>query len=696
MKSYFHVRSTKFALLLSLTLFSFAPQAQEERTPSNPEQSTALEPVVVTAPSMNAPLEVHFDPKAPQQPLPANDGAALLKSVPGMSIIRKGGSGGDPMFRGMAASRLNILLDGEQILGGCGGRMDPPTAYIFPDTYDRVSLLKGPQSVVFGPASAGTVLFERKRERFSEPGWRLNMATTIASFDRIDGIIDLKGGNPTVYGEAIHTYARSGDYRDGNGEAVHSRYGRWSTTAIVGLTPDENTRLELSLIRSDAKAAYADRSMDGSRFRRENQAFKFEKGRISGWLDKIEVHVWRNYIDHVMDNYHLRKGATSPMASNPDRETVGGRLAFTLLPSENTVLVLGGDLQANEHRGRSGSPSGTPNDYHDKPRTTDARFRNIGLFSELTWQIGSSDRLIGGLRMDRWQGRDERRTINIGMAAVNNPGAKDTRRETLTGGFIRHEHDFKDATFYAGLGHTERAPDFWEIVNKEDVGYNATSISAFRSVAPEKTTQLDVGATFRSGAWQGFASAFYGKVADYILIESQYAKPAMTGIRSATVARNVDATLWGGEAGITWRFASDWKASASIASVHGKNDSDNKTLGQIPPLEGKLSLDWQRGSWSVGSLLRLVAAKNRYALNQGNIVGQDLGESGGFGVFSINGGYRWNKTTQLTFGIDNLFDKAYAEFISRSGEAGMIQGYDQSTRVNEPGRTWWMRARIDL
>ena len=115
-----------------------------------------LPPVVITAPIMQTPLVTQFNPRDPQQPLPANDGASLLKTIPGMSVIRKGGTDGDPVFRGMAASRLNILIDGEQILGGCGMRMDPPTAYVFPDSYNQVTLLKGPQSVVHGPgASAG-------------------------------------------------------------------------------------------------------------------------------------------------------------------------------------------------------------------------------------------------------------------------------------------------------------------------------------------------------------------------------------------------------------------------------------------------------------------------------------------------------------------------------------------------------------
>ena len=49
-------------------------------------QETRLESVVVTAPTTEAPLTVTTDPKAPRQPLPAHDGADMLKSIPGFSV----------------------------------------------------------------------------------------------------------------------------------------------------------------------------------------------------------------------------------------------------------------------------------------------------------------------------------------------------------------------------------------------------------------------------------------------------------------------------------------------------------------------------------------------------------------------------------------------------------------------------------
>jgi outer membrane receptor protein involved in Fe transport len=81
-------------------------------------------------------------------------------------VIRKGGTDGDPVLRGLADSRLGVLLDGELVLGGCGNRMDTPTAYAYPGAYDRITVLKGPQSVLHGPGNAaGVVLFDREISR---------------------------------------------------------------------------------------------------------------------------------------------------------------------------------------------------------------------------------------------------------------------------------------------------------------------------------------------------------------------------------------------------------------------------------------------------------------------------------------------------------------------------------------------------
>lgn len=93
---------------------------------------------------MSGPLVVVNDPKASQIPVPASDGASFLQNIAGFNVIRKSATDGDPVLRGLAGSRLNALLDGAEFNGGCGMRMDPPTAYVFPEAYDKVTVIKGP------------------------------------------------------------------------------------------------------------------------------------------------------------------------------------------------------------------------------------------------------------------------------------------------------------------------------------------------------------------------------------------------------------------------------------------------------------------------------------------------------------------------------------------------------------------------
>ncbi len=655
------------------------------------QAADTLDEVVVTAPQSTEPLTVRTDPRKPRQPAPAHDGADYLKTIPGFSVIRKGGTDGDPVFRGMAGSRLNILLDGEQIFGGCGGRMDPPTAYVFPASYDRITLLKGPQTVIYGPGnSAGTVLFERIPNRAEQAGTHARGSLMLGSFGRNDEMLDAKAGSANYYVRAGGTRSHSDDYKDGSGNAVHSRYTRWSTNAALGWTPDDNTRLELTAAKSDGQAAYADRSVDGSKFARDNVGLKLVKQHMGGLLDGVEAQAYYNYVDHVMDSYSLRPGNPASMmaAMNPDRKTTGGRLVGTLNLAEVTQLKLGVDMQNNVHTGRTGAAPGFMGDYTLQPRVKDAESRNVGVFGELHQGVAEAGRVILGLRADSWQATDYRTAISRGMGSVANPTANQTRKETLPSGFARYEQDTSAAsTIYVGLGHTTRAPDYWELFNKESL----TTASAFNT-KPEKTTQLDAGLNYHEGAVSGFLSAFYNKITDFNLIQSNVNKGMMNMPTYVTVTRNVNATTYGGEAGVAMQLAQNWKLDGSLAYVHGTNDTDGSALGQIPPLEARLGLNYDDKVWSFGGLLRGVAAQKRVAVNQGNIAGQDIGASGGFNVFSLNAGWHASKTVQVNAGVDNVFNKTYAEHISRAG--AMVAGFTQTTRVNELGRNVWVKADV--
>lgn len=678
------VRPSRRALAcaLSLALFPLAAAAAD----GTPDAKTLDRVVVIGTPTQ--PLTFETDPKLPRQPVPASDGADYLKTIPGFTALRNGGTNGDPVLRGMFGSRLNLLTNDGAMPGACPARMDNPLSYVAPETYDRLTVVKGPQTVLWGPgASAGTVRFQREVPRFATPGVRVQGSLLGGSFGRNDQMLDATAGHATGYARLTANRSESGDYRDGNGDVVPSKWRKWNADLGLGWTPDADTLLELSAGTGNGIARYAGRSMDGSQFRRDSLGLRFEKT-FHGALRKLEASLYRNEADHVMDNYTLRDPnpmgpMPMPMASNVARTTEGGRVAAQWAWA-GFELTAGLDAQTSRHRQRSASGRGA---YLALPWQRDANLRDTGAFAEGRWALAAGQHVIAGARVDRAQATDLRATA--GMMAMPNPTFGQTRRETLPAGFIRYERDIAGSGFgwYAGVGHTARMPDYWELISPNMGPMGAPN--AFAGIRPEKTTQLDVGAQYRGKRVDAWVSAYAGRIDDYILFT--YLPGGMMGTTSR--ATNVDARIHGAEAGGELRPWRDWTLGGSLAWAWGANTTAGTALPQMTPLEGRLSAAWDNGRWSAGALLRVVARQDRVAPDQGNVVGRDLGPSAGFATFALNGGYRVSDRVQLTAGIDNLFDRAYSEHLNLAGSADF--GYPAlPVRINEPGRTLWLKLNF--
>jgi iron complex outermembrane receptor protein len=522
-------------------------------------------------------------------------------------------------------------------------------------------------------------------------------------------------------------------YADGDGNNVHSAYERWSANASLLWTPGAQTYVELAAARSNGEAAYADRAMDGVKFDRTNYALRLRRDNLTPLITSVEARAFHNYVDHVMDNHTLRDfmptmSMANPSANNPDRQTIGGLAQITLAldggadatagnaefssgqnakknlgaprDASSLTITAGVDTQGNKHTLRSTTNEPTM-PYEAMSRMKDARFTQYGIFAEATWTPAPARRLIAGARLDHWNATDHRQTRAIAMTDMPNPTANQTRRENLTSGFIRYEHDLTccnhhgndcacktPLTLFAGIGLVQRFPDYWELFPNE----STTTITAFNTTKPETTAQADLGALWHSGPVDVSVSLFVSRITDYILVQSNHAKPAgMAGTRAATITRNIDARTLGGEATLTWRITEHWKADATAAHVLGENDTDSQPLAQIPPIEARIALAYATNNWSVGGLFRAVSVQKRVAINQGNIAGQDIGPSAGFATAALNASHRFGKHIRLSAGVDNLFDKTHAEHISRAGS--MIPGFVQTRQLNEPGRTFW--AKLD-
>ena len=663
------------AAAICIACYSASVMANE----AMPVQTMA--PIVVTSTAGNDAngLIVHADPKQPIQPVPATDGADYLQSIVGFSSVNSGaGTNGDVTFRGMFGSRIKILTDGTENLGACPSRMDSPTSYISPESYDQISVIKGPQTVQYAnTGSAATVIFERSPEQFdADNHYRGQASVLLGSFGRLDHNVEVAAGDAQKYIRLNTSRSVSDSYKDGNGTTVPSDWERWNADVALGWTPDSDTWVELTGGKADGEAVYAGRAMDGSKFARESLGLRVEKRNVSDVIKKIEAQVNYNFNDHVMDNYSLREfkpgGMMSmPMATNVARKTLNARMAMTS-EWDNLQLITGIDSQNNQHSKRNGNLMTA---YQNKPRIKDMEFQSIGGFGELSYEVSDNHKLVSGLRLDQ-----------VKVEAVE---SNQERKKTLPSAFLRFENqhpDHDDGKTYMGIGYVERMPDYWELFSpKSGNGHPNT----FKNIDTEKTLQLDIGYQHEHGNFSSWASAYAGVINDYIL--TTYLPTGNMGMLEAH-SRNVDATVAGAEVGIGYQFTDAIQADLSAMYAWGENTSDNTPLPQISPLEARVNLRYIQDNYTLGAYWRLVDGQNRISEREGNIVGYDLKQSAGFGTLSLNGTYHVNDNMDLSVGIDNVLDRTYAEHLNKMGSSGF--GFAANEQFNNIGRNYW--ARISM
>ena len=660
------------AAAISLACFSSVVFAADA------DSTHILAPIVVTAQQGNDAhgLIVHADPKQPTQPIPAVDGAAYLQSIVGFNQIKNGGANGDVTFRGMFGSRIKILTDGTENLGACPSRMDNPASYVSPESYDKITVVRGPQTVQYAhTGSAATVIFEREPEQLtSAKPYRGQASVMLGSYGGLDQNVEAAVGDETKYARLNANRSIADSYQDGAGNTVPSDWEKWNADLALGWTPNEDTWVELKGGKSDGEAVYAGRSMDGSKFARESLGLHVEKKNISEVIKKVEAQVDYSYNDHVMDNFSLRKfnpadGMSMPMASNVARRTLNARVAMTQ-DWGKLQLISGIDSQKNEHTKRSGS---LMSPYQNKARVGDMDFESYGAFGELSYAFNDQHELVTGARVDQ--------------AKIDNLATDTERKETLPSGFIRVESELAEhVKTYAGLGYVERVPDYWELFSTK---YHQSAGTTFADLENEKTAQFDAGYQYEQGAFKSWASVYAGLIQDYILVA--YTPTGSMG-RLEAKSRNVDATIVGAEAGVAYQLTDQIQADISAMYAWGENITDHTALPQIAPLEGRFNLRYVQEKYNLGLLWRVVAAQDRTSYREGNIIGYDLEDSKGFGTLSLNGTYNIQKDLDLSVGIDNVLNKNYAEHLNKLGSSGF--GYAATEQFNNIGRNYW--ARISM
>ncbi len=172
--------------------------------------------------------------------------AEALRQVPGLSVVQTGAPGQltSVFTRGLRSEHTQVLLDGIPLNQGLAGLFN--FADLAVDNIDRIEVVRGPQSPLYGPrALAGAI------QVFTRRGDGKPRATITA-----------EGGSFGTFRESIGSEGSFGDFDysigasrfDSDFERRNSEYRRSNALASLGWSPDPRFRLGTLLAYSLADA----------------------------------------------------------------------------------------------------------------------------------------------------------------------------------------------------------------------------------------------------------------------------------------------------------------------------------------------------------------------------------------------------------------------------------------------------------
>ncbi len=524
----------------------------------------------------------------------------LLKIAPGADLVQSGGMGTNSslFLRGTNSDQVLVLIDGIKFGSATAGTS--PFEFIPIDQVDRVEIIRGPQSSLYGSEAIGGVIqiFTRKGMQADKPTITLDVGGGSFATHREAGNISGKWHNSWYSVGASNIDSESFSARQevpgpyGFFQPDHDGYNNTSVNAKVGHRFDNSAEIEAFFMHSEGKSAF-DANYGG-----DNLKFINQVAGITGSMNILDN--WRSTLRFGQsqdnnDNFYHDKSFDSRF--NTSRWNASWLNEITL--TEQHKLLLGGDYRVDEVSGST--------DYSESSRY------DGGIFGELRSQLFDHHFVTASLRWDTNQAFGDYVTGNVGWR-------------------YQWEHGI---SVLANFGNAFKSPSF------NDLYYPNYGNANLR---PEQSKSVETGILGQHD-WGNWELRAYHTDIDNLIIPTM--NPVTYDFRAENIGK---AQIDGLEAEIgTHLFG--WNAKLTGNLMHPENRETNKRLARRS--EQKLNFDLSRsyGDFDVGT--QVLAMGDRYddAANKIKV--------GGFVTVDLRSAYHINKNWTINAKLSNLLDKNY-------------------------------------
>lgn len=592
------------------------------------------EPLVITSgrmpePQAQATAATTVFERADIERLQVSSVAELLQRVPGLSVVRTGGTGSQTgvFLRGTSTAQTLVLVDGQRIAAASSGTSS--LEFLAPEQIERIEVVRGARSALYGSDAIGGVIqiFTRKgNDQGLAPYVRL-AAGSDSTYQRSLG---LSGGDQRTrfhLGAALDETAGIDATRDGFGaNGDDDAYRNRSLSLSLSHRFDDSLQIGFNLLDQRGQVEYDD-VFSGSL-----PTTDYLLSSASGFIDAQLSDSWSSRLELGHSEDKRDSGNDQPGGSvsqfNTYRDAANWLNTLTL--TENHQLLLGLDWYEDRAQGTT--------DFVEDSRWNRAAFIQHRYSGEnFSTEIG--------LRHDDNQQFGHENTWN---AALTLPlgNANDL--------ILSYSEGF-------------RAPTFNDLYYPDFCFGSMCFPSANPELTPERSRSYELQWRSRysdTGSLQ--ASVYRTEIEDAIVLDENFIPQNVQTARINGFEAAVQQELFG------------WQGNLALSLIDPRDRDSGHTLQRRAKRTLTLDIDRRFGDVSIGAGWRALSGRYDDAENQIRM--------SGYGLLSLRAAWQATQELGLSLKLDNLLDRDYAE-ATYSTPNGRF-GYNSAGRTALFAVTW--------
>ena len=623
---------------------------------------------------------------------------ALSGSVPSIDMNRRSGIANDILIRGQKRDNISVEVDGTRVQGACVNRMDPPISHVLTSQIDEIIVTEGPYNVeAFGTLSGGVEITTKKPTK--EVAGEVDFGLGSWGYKKVGATVS--GGNDILRLLVSASYENSDQYEDGDGNTIADQIDNYvpagvhntakdsrfetsdrdmdaytkksiMTKMFITLADEHELRFSYTANRSD-DVLYGNSKMDADYDDSNIYSVEYNVDNLTNLYKNFNIQYYYTDVEHPMSTRY-RVGADYPGGAKTNHLTThmkGLKLKNTL-DLAGYKFLLGLDASDRSWDGNyyntkthQALPAGNSKSLDNAVTTNNA------IFAKLENTFGNFE-VSTGARYDN--SRVVHDTLNSNTY------------NSLSANIVSTYNINSQNKVFLGYGVASRIPDARELYFRGAMG----NWQGTNNLKQTKNNEIDLGYELNNDSFKVKVKTFYSMLEDYIYFnKSNTGKIGMMTVPENSF-ENIDATIYGAELTASYFATDDISIDMGASYKVGEKDEamsnqDDKDLADIAPLRGNIGVNYEYRNNSMATVeVQASDTWDKYDADNGE---QQLDK---WAILNMKVKHAVDKHTEITIGINNVFDETYAVSNTYSDLTLLTGGsvYDIML-MNEAGRYFY-------